>query len=625
MEGGGNNSPVRKEHSSTESYYETEDRLNAAEAYRLKLAAVLLIQRVGRGFLGRLKRKREWTAAVNDGKKYWEDYLHKLWWEEEKRRIAKRVRAQISEALVNRVVKQVVRDFVELWAAVTIQRVWRGYWVRAHPIIKVIPKKFIKQPLRRRYNHDTLRRVWTRRHYQPEGGWPGRADTMTYDIWQYTDRPPPGRDYGLRTHKIKGAPGSRREVGLLQSDKNAWLGLPIAVEEAPSLASLIPKPVRQLYEESPYAATALKGGMSRNSKARPGTNSTSIESILATADTWAASRASATRTHDAKLLQDLGMSSRTQTSESVSRLWSGEGGWSVSVAATGGDSKLTSGGLRSTQSSIVIDTEVGSPATCPSAASRASDQPVSLSAEGTTRPAATNSSSFLESSQPKETTDADEDVAQHEPVDIVRSRTAAAAGWAVKPTSEQEVDFGASSWGRLKSKAVEGRRSQNSVSGYRGLSRPRTELRTGSIGPPAVPRNHYRLQYTWLPQPMVQDAAQKVYDGFLPATVKDRDEFPLPEEPVKSLRDIEQQFKRRSDFYFTMEADLLSAAVSRDSRSGGRTSAASRSLASRSLANRSLHSSSSGGGVWFADSALAEGTGLGSASSGSGVHPYEFK
>ena len=60
-------------------------------------------------------------------------------------------------------------------------------------------------PLRRvprRYGMDVLRRMWARKAFEPGGGWPGRLDYLQYDMWDYADKPPAGRDYGLKTLKV---------------------------------------------------------------------------------------------------------------------------------------------------------------------------------------------------------------------------------------------------------------------------------------------------------------------------------------------------------------------------------------------------------------------------------------
>jgi hypothetical protein len=47
-------------------------------------------------------------------------------------------------------------------------------------------------------------------------------------MWDHADKPPKGRDYGLKTHKVIVAPRSDREKQILLSDKNAWVGLPVS-------------------------------------------------------------------------------------------------------------------------------------------------------------------------------------------------------------------------------------------------------------------------------------------------------------------------------------------------------------------------------------------------------------
>ena len=48
-------------------------------------------------------------------------------------------------------------------------------------------------------------------------------------MWEHKDKPPKGNDFGLLTHKIHAAPKTEKELRLLMSDKNAWVGIPIAV------------------------------------------------------------------------------------------------------------------------------------------------------------------------------------------------------------------------------------------------------------------------------------------------------------------------------------------------------------------------------------------------------------
>jgi hypothetical protein len=48
-------------------------------------------------------------------------------------------------------------------------------------------------------------------------------------MWAHKDKPPKGNDYGLLTRKVRAAPKNEKELRLLMSDKNAWVGVPIGV------------------------------------------------------------------------------------------------------------------------------------------------------------------------------------------------------------------------------------------------------------------------------------------------------------------------------------------------------------------------------------------------------------
>lgn len=47
-------------------------------------------------------------------------------------------------------------------------------------------------------------------------------------MWEHADKPPKGRDYGLKTYKVIAVPRNEKEMNILQTDHNAWVGLPIA-------------------------------------------------------------------------------------------------------------------------------------------------------------------------------------------------------------------------------------------------------------------------------------------------------------------------------------------------------------------------------------------------------------
>lgn len=70
---------------------------------------------------------------------------------------------------------------------------------------RIRTRRPIPQVLKSRFNATTLRRVWSRRDFQPANGkWLHTTDFghLEYDIWEHTHHPPIGNAHGLRTHKV---------------------------------------------------------------------------------------------------------------------------------------------------------------------------------------------------------------------------------------------------------------------------------------------------------------------------------------------------------------------------------------------------------------------------------------
>ena len=58
------------------------------------------------------------------------------------------------------------------------------------------------KPPPNRFKLEVFRRIWARKDYVPEGGWPGKADFIEFNMWDYIYHPPKGNKYGLKTHKV---------------------------------------------------------------------------------------------------------------------------------------------------------------------------------------------------------------------------------------------------------------------------------------------------------------------------------------------------------------------------------------------------------------------------------------
>eukprot|EP00602_Paraphysomonas_sp_CaronLab_P011458 CAMPEP_0185043294 /NCGR_PEP_ID=MMETSP1103-20130426/42824_1 /TAXON_ID=36769 /ORGANISM="Paraphysomonas bandaiensis, Strain Caron Lab Isolate" /LENGTH=547 /DNA_ID=CAMNT_0027583453 /DNA_START=677 /DNA_END=2321 /DNA_ORIENTATION=+ len=143
----------------------------------------------------------------------------------------------------------------------TIQRAWRGMVGRSIASYFMMlasqlrPKK--QRPPPSRFRSDVLRRIWARKSFEPEGGWPGKMDFVDFDMWEHDYVPPKGNTYGLKTHKIRGAPQTKREKDLLLRDKNAWVGFPVDIMTAEEAKKPIPDRILEFRHTSPYRVPVI--------------------------------------------------------------------------------------------------------------------------------------------------------------------------------------------------------------------------------------------------------------------------------------------------------------------------------------------------------------------------------
>ncbi|CAE7563561.1 unnamed protein product, partial [Symbiodinium microadriaticum] len=89
-------------------------------------------------------------------------------------------------------------------------------------------------------------------------GYPGKADFVHFDMWEYTDRPPAGNKYGLKTHKISAAPTNEIDKNRLLGDKNAWVGIPVGIVSTEEAKKPLPERIVDFKQTSPYNAAVVK-------------------------------------------------------------------------------------------------------------------------------------------------------------------------------------------------------------------------------------------------------------------------------------------------------------------------------------------------------------------------------
>ncbi len=85
-------------------------------------------------------------------------------------------------------------------------RFWRGYVGRSIYAYYLMLSKQLRlkkeKVIPNRIKPETFRRIWARKNFLPDGGWPGKADRIVYDMWEHHHQPPAGQGFGLKTNKV---------------------------------------------------------------------------------------------------------------------------------------------------------------------------------------------------------------------------------------------------------------------------------------------------------------------------------------------------------------------------------------------------------------------------------------
>jgi hypothetical protein len=85
-----------------------------------------------------------------------------------------------------------------------------------------------KDPTRETFEPDVERRIWGRLEYDAGDG----VDmSENFALLDYIDKPPQGRDHGVRTHKVKIPLQSAYDEKLALQDSNTWVGIPVSMKE----------------------------------------------------------------------------------------------------------------------------------------------------------------------------------------------------------------------------------------------------------------------------------------------------------------------------------------------------------------------------------------------------------
>lgn len=229
---------------------------------RVQHAAATRIQTLVRAFVGPRRRLRLEMTAFSHCDSFWERKRAEKLHAKDLAKIEVATRASFASSYARNTFNAVVSHKARTDAAFLCQRAWRGFVGRSifkyfMMLARELREKKEKPP-KSRFSSEVFQRVWGRKNYQPKGGWPGRADYIQYDMWEHKDKPPKGNDFGLLTHKIHAAPKTEKELRLLMSDKNAWVGIPITVVPSEEVRKEPPVRVRAMTDRSPFNVHVVK-------------------------------------------------------------------------------------------------------------------------------------------------------------------------------------------------------------------------------------------------------------------------------------------------------------------------------------------------------------------------------
>ncbi|KAJ1441104.1 hypothetical protein B484DRAFT_415253 [Ochromonadaceae sp. CCMP2298] len=242
----------------------------AAELLRRRERAATKIQAVGRAALARYLVAEAWKGALSEANTHWREQIRVRNEEQGRKDMATDVRRAFAEQYVFDIFDTSMCFLSQTSEASTvIQKLWRGFKERS---ARWRPPKLKKKmtfpppavPKKSRFSAATLRRVWSRRHFEPENGkWLHTTDFghLVYDMWEHVHNPPVGNLQGLRTNKVRAFARSEKERQALVGDRHAWVGLPIGIssehENEMARRQAEPENVARLRSQSPYSSRVV--------------------------------------------------------------------------------------------------------------------------------------------------------------------------------------------------------------------------------------------------------------------------------------------------------------------------------------------------------------------------------
>jgi hypothetical protein len=251
---------------------EDDEEANLAKAAALQdaqdekeNAAVFPIQSIVRLYLAKCRFRHRLEDAITAAEDFAGDEETKYANKKKavlERRAGRVAHEQFTRCYVEDLLANTTLYIVQTIAITLLQKNWRGHRVRMRFHLNWVKANAKPKKKPSPYTPIIARRVWARKEYQPLGGWPAQNySIIEYDLYEHADKAPKGRDFGLITRKVLLPAKLQRNKDIVQNDKNSWVGIPVNVEPASIIDKrtlLLKRELTLLEGVSPYVGPQFK-------------------------------------------------------------------------------------------------------------------------------------------------------------------------------------------------------------------------------------------------------------------------------------------------------------------------------------------------------------------------------
>lgn len=110
----------------------------------------------------------------------------------------------------------------------------------------------VPKPEKPKFSDAVQRLIWAKTSFEPEGGWPRPNTAAKYDLWEHIDKPPKEQKYGVRTKLVKAATTDANAREILKSDGTSWIAVPVQLQPSGPAKLSGDDYANRKFEASPY-------------------------------------------------------------------------------------------------------------------------------------------------------------------------------------------------------------------------------------------------------------------------------------------------------------------------------------------------------------------------------------